>query len=284
VKDNFSLKPYLKWAGGKRQLLIEIKNRLPGDIREYTYYEPFLGAGAVFFELRPARAVINDCNAQLIMTYKSIKNNLDDLIVLLKNHKAKAGKEYFYEMRNLDRDTEAFTRLTDTEKAARLIFLNKTCFNGLYRVNSRGYFNVPYGKNRNPAICEEAALRRISEYLNANEITILNSDFEDAVLGADNHSFIYFDPPYHSPGNANFTGYQAGTFGEQEQKRLCDVMIRMTGRGVKCLLSNADTEYVRRIYTHDFFDIIPVQAKRSINADSGGRGNVHEVLIKNWTG
>lgn len=281
MKNNFSLRPYLKWAGGKRQLLAEIKNYLPkGD---YTYYEPFLGAGAVFFDLRPQRAVVNDCNTQLMMTYTIIKNDIEGLIALLKNHRAKTCREYFYEMRNLDRDRESFDRLTDTEKAARLIFLNKTCFNGLYRVNSRGCFNVPYGKNKNPAIYDETVLRRISEYLNANEITILNSDFEDAVSGADSRSFIYFDPPYHSPGNTKFTGYQADGFGEKEQRRLCDVMIRMTERGVKCLVSNADTDYIRQIYGYDFFDIISVQAKRSINADSGGRGNVHEVLIKNWT-
>jgi DNA adenine methylase len=281
-KNNPLIKPYLKWAGGKRQLLSEIKRCLPMNMDSYTYYEPFIGAGALFFELQPARAVINDFNAQLILTYRVIKENVAGLIKLLRKYKDKNDEERFYEIRDLDRDSVKFDALTDIEKAARLIFLNKTCFNGLYRVNSQGLFNVPYGKYKNPAIYEEIVLRQISEYLNNNEIHILNTDFEIAVSSADENSFVYFDPPYHSPDNINFTGYQAGGFGENEQERLRNVMAKMTDRGVKCLLSNSDTEYIRRLYKYDFFDIIPVQAKRSINSDSAGRGNVSEVLIKNW--
>jgi DNA adenine methylase len=281
-EDDSPIKPYLKWAGGKRQLLAEIKRHLPKDIGRYAYYEPFVGAGALFFELRPRKAVINDFNTQLILTYRVIKENAGELIELLKKHRAKNSGEYYYEIRNLDRDAAEFNRLTDAEKAARLIFLNKTCFNGLYRVNSRGFFNVPRGKHRNPAVFEETVLRRISEYLNTNDIVILNSDFEDAVLSAGKDSFIYFDPPYHSPDKTNFTGYQAGGFGEEEQKRLRDVMVKMTNRGAKCLLSNADTDYIRELYNHDFFDIISVRAKRLINSDSAGRGGAKELLIKNW--
>jgi DNA adenine methylase len=282
VKNNPPIKPCLKWAGGKRQLLPEIKKHLPENMKGRTYYEPFVGGGAVFFELRPPRAVINDFNAQLILTYRVIRENAESLIALLKNYRERNTEEYYYALRNLDRDAAQFNALSDTEKAARLIFLNKTCFNGLYRVNAQGLFNVPYGKYRNPAICEERALRRISSYLAANEIRILNDDFERAVSGADKHSFVYFDPPYHSPGNTGFTGYHAGGFGEEEQERLRNVMLDMTRRGVKCLLSNSDTPYIRELYDHDFFDIIPVRAKRSINADSAGRGAVNEVLIKNW--
>lgn len=279
-KNDPPIKPYLKWAGGKRQLLAEIKKHFPRNINNYTYYEPFVGAGAVFFSLRPEKAVINDLNSQLILTYRAVKENVEELIALLGGHKNERG--YYYALRNLDREAGAFNGLTDTEKAARLIFLNKTCFNGLYRVNSRGFFNVPYGKYRNPAICEESLLRQISHYLNAHAIIILNGDFESAVSGADKNSFVYFDPPYHSPDKANFTGYQADGFGEEEQRRLRDLMVTMTRRGVKCLLSNADTEYIRRLYHYGFFDIVSVQAKRSINADSTGRGKVSEVLIKNW--
>jgi DNA adenine methylase len=152
----------------------------------------------------------------------------------------------------------------------------------LYRVNSQGLFNVPYGKYKNPTICEEIALRQISNYLNANKITILNDDFEKAVSSAGKNSFIYFDPPYHSPDKTNFTGYQADGFGEEQQERLRNVMVKMTDRGVKCLLSNSDTEYIRELYNCNSFDIISVQAKRTINSDSAGRGNVNEVLIKNW--
>ncbi|MDR3123653.1 MAG: DNA adenine methylase [Treponema sp.] len=282
AKHNPPIKPYLKWAGGKRQLLSALKDYLPQGAAGYTYYEPFVGAGAVFFKLRPQKAVINDCNAQLILTYRVVKENVEGLVELLKSHEDKNEKDYFYTIRNLDRDKEQFGSLTEVAKAARLIFLNKTCFNGLYRVNSRGFFNVPYGTYKHPAICEEGLLRRISEYLNNNEIIILNADFELAVSNAGENSFIYFDPPYHSPDKTNFTDYQAGGFGEQEQERLRDVMLRMTRRGARCLLSNADTEYIRGLYHHDCFDAIPVQARRSINADSDGRGSVNEVLIKNW--
>jgi DNA adenine methylase len=284
AKNNPLIKPYLKWAGGKRQLLSEIKKQLPQNIHNYTYYEPFVGAGAVFFELQPQKAIINDCNTQLILTYTAIKENVEELITVLKKYKDRNDAACFYEIRNVDRDTKTFNALTNSEKAARLIFLNKTCFNGLYRVNSQGLFNVPYGKYKNPAICEEIALRQISNYLNTNKITILNNDFEYAVMDAGKNSFIYFDPPYHSPDKTNFTGYQADGFGEEEQERLRNVMIKMTNRGVKCLLSNSDTAYIRELYDYKFFDIISVQAKRSINSDSAGRGNVHEVLIKNWKG
>jgi DNA adenine methylase (dam) len=282
LKKNPLIKPYLKWAGGKRQLLPDIIKNLPKNINNYTYYEPFVGAGAVFFELQPQKAVINDSNGQLILTYTVIKENVETLITLLKKHREKNNKEYFYEIRNLDRDPVKFNALTDAEKAARMIFLNKTCFNGLYRVNSQGLFNVPYGRYKEPAICEDTVLREISGYLNANEINIINNDFEQAVSMADKKSLVYFDPPYHSPDKNNFTGYQANGFDENEQERLCNIIKKMTKRGIKCLLSNSDTEFIRQLYERDIFDIISVQAKRIINSDSAGRGSVNEVLIKNW--
>ena len=282
AKNNPLIKPFLKWAGGKRQLLAEIKKYLPSDINTYTYFEPFLGAGAVFFDLQQKKAVINDFNEQLILTYNAIKENIDELIVLLKKYQKKNDEDNFYKIRNIDREQEKFLRLSNIEKAARIIFLNKTCFNGLYRVNSQGFFNVPYGRYKNPAICEEIVLRQISDYLNSNKIEILNCDFEDAVAKAGKKSFVYFDPPYHSPDKTNFTSYQAGRFDENEQERLRDVIIKLTNRGVKCLLSNSDTDYIRKLYKNTSLKIIPTQAKRAINSDSAGRGNVNEVLIKNW--
>jgi DNA adenine methylase len=262
--------------------LTEIKKYLPADIQNYTYYEPFIGAGAVFFELQPKKAVINDFNEQLIMTYNVIKESVEDLIVLLNKHKKNNSKEYFYEIRNIDRNKAKFNKLSNIKKAARLIFLNKTCFNGLYRVNSQGFFNVPFGNYKSPAVCEDIVLRQISMYLNSSDITILNKDFEQAVFSADNKSFIYFDPPYHSPNKTNFTGYQASGFDENEQERLRNVMVKMTNCGIKCLLSNSDTVYIRELYNSKIFDIITVQAKRAINSDSAGRGAVNELLIKNW--
>jgi len=281
MKD-FALKPFIKWAGGKRQLLPEIKKNLPENIHDYTYYEPFAGAGAVFFELQPKKAVINDSNEQLMITYKAIKEDVEGLIKLLKNHKELNSAEYYYKIRNLDRDLVQFNSLTNIEKAARMIYLNKTCYNGLYRVNSSGFFNVPFGKYKNPAVCEETPLRQISEYLNSSEIEILNVDFETAVSNADKNSFIYFDPPYHSPDKSNFTGYQAGGFDESGQERLRNLMMEMTKRGIKCLLSNSDTGFIRELYKDACFKIIPVQAKRAINSVASGRGVVNEVLIRNF--
>jgi DNA adenine methylase len=276
------IKPYLKWAGGKRALLPEIRKLFPRDIRDAVYYEPFLGAGAVFFDLQPERAVINDNNRQLILSCRVIKEQVEDLIALLGEYRRRNNAADYYALRDLDRDAGEFSRLSDTQKAARLIFLNKTCFNGLYRVNAQGCFNVPYGRYKNPSICEEELLRRISGYLNSHEITLRCGDFEEAVSDAGEGAFVYFDPPYHSPDRTNFTGYQAEGFGEGEQRRLRDLMVRLSRRGIKCLLSNSDTEYIRSLYGDAPFVTARVLTKRSISADASFRGPVSEVLIRNW--
>lgn len=255
---------------------------MPPRISEYTYYEPFVGAGAVLFNLQPKRAVINDFNSQLILTYHVVRNHIEELIDALRVHQKNNSEKYYYEVRAQDRDQVFFQSLSDIQKAARLIFLNKTCYNGLYRVNSRGLFNVPYGRYKNPAICEEIVLRAVHNYLQNNEIEILNDDFAAVTQNADQNSFVYFDPPYHSPDNTNFTGYQADQFDEKEQLRLRNVYVELTNRGVKCLLSNADTDFIRKIFGDDGFEIITVQAKRAINSNSAGRGEVNEVLIKNY--
>lgn len=283
MMSNSLVKPYLKWAGGKRQLLPEIKKYLPRDFSSYKYYEPFVGAGALLFERQPKKAVINDYNAQLILTYTVIRSSVNELIEVLKVHNENNSDKYFYEIRSKDRDSEAFNALSDVEKAARLIYLNKTCYNGLYRVNSQGLFNAPYGRYVNPAICDEPVLRAIHKYLSDNEeILILNDDFANAVKTADNKAFVYFDPPYHSPDNTNFTGYQADRFDAKEQARLRDIYVELTEKGAKCLLSNSDTAFIRELYSGDRFEIIHVIAKRAINSDGAGRGSVNEVLIKNW--
>jgi DNA adenine methylase len=279
-KSSPLIKPYLKWAGGKRQLLPEIRQHFPQNFTGYTYYEPFLGAGAVFFDIQPRRAVINDFNGQLILTYQVIQNNIEALIDALHRHEVNNSEEYYYQIRGLDRDVESFNQLSDVDKAARLIYLNKTCYNGLYRVNAQGLFNVPYGRYVHPAICEEPVLRAIHNYLHENDVRILNGDFSHAIQEADRHSFVYFDPPYHSPGNTNFTGYQAGGFNESEQTRLRDAFVELSNRGVKCLLSNSDTPFIRDMYRD--FEIITVTARRAINSNAAERGDVNEVLVKNW--
>jgi DNA adenine methylase len=278
------VRPYLKWAGGKRQLLPAIKKHLPKNLGNLRYYEPFIGAGALFLDRQSRRAVINDNNIDLILTYEVIRDHVDELINALLAHKTQNSEEYYYQVREQDRNREAYAALTVVEKASRLIYLNKTCYNGLYRVNSQGMFNVPFGRYTNPAICDEPVLRAIHRYLNHEntEIAIMHGDFAIAVADAGRNSFIYFDPPYHSPDNTNFTGYQAGGFGDVEQERLRDVFVERTDEGAKCLLSNSDTPFIRELYNDDRFEIISVKAKRAINSDSAGRGEVDEVLIKNW--
>ncbi len=276
------VRPFLKWAGGKRQLLPVIKALLPQQIKNYNYVEPFIGAGALLFELQPQNAIINDSNSQLITAYNAIKNDIDELIELLNVHQKNNTKDYYYEIRSQDRDSTFFSKLSDVEKAARLIFMNKTCYNGLYRVNSKGLFNVPYGKYKNPKICEENTLRSIHRYFTLSCVEILNADFSCITKNISSNSFVYFDPPYHSPCNTNFTGYQADGFSEKDQLRLRDDYIQLTDSGVKCLLSNADTPFIREIYANKNFEIITIGAKRCINSDASLRGDVNEVIIKNW--
>ena len=277
-KKNLLIKPYLKWAGGKRQLIPELKKYVPKDFE--TYYEPFVGAGALFFFLQPQKAFINDHNEQLICTYKTIRDNVDELIELLKIHQSKNTKEYFEEIRALNKSPEFLKSMSYVEQAARLIFLNKTCYNGLYRVNSQGLFNVPYGRYKNPKICEETLLKNISLYLNSCEVCITSGDYSEVVLGADRKSYVYFDPPYHSPDNTSFTGYQSGGFDESEQVRLKKTFDNLTAKNVKCVLSNSNTEFIRDLYKG--YDIITVTANRAINSRADKRGRVREVIIKNF--
>lgn len=274
-----TLRPYLKWAGGKRQLLPEIRVRLPGDLPRRVYYEPFVGAGAVLFDLKPRRAVINDFNSQLMLTYRAVRDDVEGVIDLLAQHRDRHDRDYFYEIRGADR-TPAFAGWSDAAKAARLIYLNKTCFNGLYRVNSQGLFNVPFGSYKRPAICEEGVLRAVSAYLRDSDVRFMNGDFAQAVQNAGADAFVYFDPPYHSADNTNFTGYQADGFGEHEQRRLREVFDALTARGARCLLSNSATDFILELYRDYHPEIIP--ARRTINSKPDGRGAVNEVLVRNW--
>jgi DNA adenine methylase len=274
------LKPYLKWAGGKRQLLPEITKNLPPEAGKHRYYEPFAGAGAVLFALRPEVAVVSDRNTQLMISYRAVRDEVDALVGLLWEYQKNNSRDFFYRIRNLDRNPGEFERLSGAEKAARFIFLNKTCYNGLYRVNAGGLFNVPYGRNKNPRICEEALLRRVSAYLNSRDVSLLNCDFEEAVKEAGAGAFVYFDPPYYAEGKPGFTGYQADGFSAGDQERLRDVFTAAAGRGAKCLLSNSDTGFIRDLYRG--FTVTAVSAKRTINSNAAGRGSVGEVLIRNY--
>lgn len=273
-----NLQPFLKWAGGKRQLLPQLRKYYPEKFN--TYYEPFVGAGAVLFDLKPKNAVINDTNEELINLYNVIKNEgkLELLINSLQTHKNE--KEYFYEVREWDRQ-EIYKELPDWKKASRFIYLNKTCFNGLYRVNSKGFFNVPYGKYKNPDYVNEDVLRAVHQYLNKNNIEIMNTDFEKAVINAKSGDFIYFDPPYDPISKtSSFTSYTGNGFGENEQIRLRDTFKKLYENGCYVLLSNSNTEFIKSIYSEiPGVEIVEVDANRSINSKGDKRGKIKEVLI-----
>lgn len=272
---NLLTRPFLKWAGGKRQLLPQISKLVP---KMKTYYEPFIGAGAVLFHLQPKKAVINDTNVELINCYDTIKNNLDKLIEDLNNHKNE--KEYFYSIRELDR-MPAYQKLSDVGRSSRIIYLNKTCYNGLFRVNSQGQFNTPFGRYNNPKIVDETVLKAVNKYLNSSDVTILNLDFEEAVSTAKKGDFVYFDPPYDPISDtSSFTGYDINGFNKNEQKRLKDTFEGLTNKGVKCMLSNSKTPFITKLYNE--YVTIDVSAIRSINSNASKRGKIEEILVLNY--
>lgn len=269
-------RPLLKWAGGKGALLQEILPRLPEKIA--TYYEPFVGGGAVFFGLsaenRFKRAVIGDTNGELLHTYSALAWKTDEVIMELKKHFH--DEKHFYEVRAKDVLT-----LTLPQRAARLIYLNRTCYNGLYRVNSKGLFNTPFGKYVNPTICDEENLRAAAIALRDSICVTL--DFKHVVASAKHGDAVYFDPPYTPVSEtANFTAYTVGGFTWNDQVRLRDCMKDLDGRGVHVLLSNADVESVRELYQG--FRIEEVKAPRRVNSKGGKRGKVGELLISGRNG
>ena len=275
-KKNPLVQPVLKWAGGKRQLLPEISKYIPKKIT--TYYEPFLGGGAVLFHLQHKKAVINDFNTELINMYNVIKYNLEELIEDLEKHKNE--EEYFYYIRALDRTLE-FNNLTNVQKASRIIYLNKTCYNGLFRVNSSGEFNTPFGKYKNPNIVNEITLRAVSKYLNDNDVTLLNGDFEDALKNIRKGSFVYFDPPYHPiSDSSSFTGYTLDGFSKEDQERLKKLCDKLTEKGVRFLLSNSSAPFILDLYKD--YKVELVNATRSINSNGAKRGEINEVLVRNY--
>lgn len=269
--------PVVKWVGGKRQLLTEITPLLPEHFS--TYCEPFLGGGAVLFSIQPSKAIVNDLNTDLMTVYQVIRDDVDALIESLKKHENTA--EYFYAIRDIDRDKANYQALSPIKKASRLIYLNKTCFNGLFRVNSSGEFNSPFGHYKNPNIVNEPVLRAVNKYFNANHITFYSEDFSLTLDRLRKGSFVYLDPPYDPVSDtANFTGYNKGGFARKEQIRLKQCCDELTSRGIKFLLSNSATDFIKELYQE--YDITIVKAKRAINADAQKRGAIEEVLIRNY--
>lgn len=284
MKKNKLVLPVLKWVGGKRQLLPIIHKYLPKLSNTATYYEPFIGGGAVFFDLQPSKAVVNDINNELINVYQTIRDDVEKLIAELGNKNKYANtSECYYKIRELDRNPDVYNKLSNIEKAARVIYLNKTCYNGLYRVNSMGEFNSPFGRYKNPSIVNEIGLRAVSKYFREANITFRNMDFEKALEGIKKGDFVYFDPPYVPLSTtSNFTGYNESGFGSEEQERLKSLCDKLTDQGVHILLSNSDCEYIRNLFSDKKrYTIIEVKAKRSINSISSARGEISEVLIIN---
>lgn len=274
------LKPFTKWTGGKRQLLGELRNNMPENYNKY--YEPFIGGGALFFDVTPKDAVINDFNSELILTYKVIRDDVQNLIEQLKIHANNNSKEYYYGVRSADRDGR-YEKMNDTEKAARLLYMLRVNFNGLYRVNSKGQFNTPYGSYKHPKIVDEMLLIKISEYLKKSNVRIMSGDFKKAVADVSAGDFVYFDPPYAPVSDtSNFTAYTSEGFGIEEQGRLRDTFVELDKRGAYVMLSNSSVPIIHELY-HDYADTtIIVGATRMINSKATGRGKVNEVIIKNY--
>lgn len=277
MAKNKLVAPVVKWVGGKRQLLPMITPLLPKRIT--TYCEPFFGGGALLFFRQPSTAYINDINSELINLYEVIRDNVEPLITSLEKHKN--DSEYFYNMRNLDRHKEEYISLTNIERASRILFLNKTCYNGLFRVNSSGEFNSPFGHYKNPNIVNAPTLRAVSNYLNTANIIFLTGDYVTVLEGLPKGSFVYLDPPYDPVSDtANFTGYAIGGFGRDEQIRLRECCDDLDRRGIKFMLSNSATDFIKEQYKN--YNITIVQAKRAINSNAAKRGEVDEVVVRNY--
>lgn len=266
--------PIVKWVGGKRQLMFELLKNMPK--RYSRYFEPFIGGGALFFELQPHNAYISDKNNELINLYTVVRDNVYELIDDLNKHKV--SKEYFIKIRNLDR-TNKYDNLSDIEKASRFIFLNRTCFNGMYRVNSQGQFNVPFGNYKNPRIVDADNLINCSKLLKNTEICC--ADFSEILNKVQKGDFVYFDPPY-VPLNetSSFTSYTKDGFDIDMQFKLRDVCDELDSMGVMFMLSNSDTKLVNELYSN--YEIKKVFASRAINANASGRGKITEVLVRNY--
>ena len=278
--DNMKLKPIVKWAGGKRQIINQLIEFMPKVYN--TYYEPFFGGGALLLELSPKKAVINDINQELVAMYKTLKNKDDFKLMInkLKEHEAKHSKEYYYEIREVDRK-DSFKDMPDWEKAARMIYLNKSCFNGLYRVNKKGYFNVPFGQKKEVKTFDEDNILNVHKYFKENDIEILLGDFKDVVVTAAKGDFVYFDPPYDPIEDKNsFATYSDNGFNKADQERLATTFKELSNKGVYVMLSNHNTEFIRNLYKD--FNIHIINAKRMINANAKGRGDVEEVIITNY--
>ena len=277
MKKNMLVAPVLKWVGGKRQLIDTFSPLLPKKITSYC--EPFVGGGALLFHLQPNVATINDINEELIGVYAVIKDHVDELIEELKKYRN--DPEFFYSVREWDRDIEKYKSLSDIEKAARILYLNKTCYNGLYRVNNAGEFNSPFGHYRNPNIVNEPVLRAVSAYFNGVKVSFSALDYSKILEKVKKGTFVYLDPPYDPVSDtSNFTGYVKGGFSKEEQIRLRQCCDELDNRGIKFMLSNSATQFIMEQYGD--YNITVVKAKRAVNSNGNKRGDVDEVVVRNY--
>ena len=277
---NLDVHPFVKWAGGKTQLLEVIESHLPETFNRY--FEPFVGGGALLFKLQPKAFSINDSNEELICVYKCLENN--ELFELLKQellkHEENHSEDYYYQVREMDK-LEGFNNLPIYVRAGRMIYLNKACFNGLYRVNSKGFFNVPSGKKKVVNCFDKKTFDNLNLFFKNRKPVITSIDFEEAVKNAKAGDFVYFDPPYDTWEEKNsFTSYDKNAFGKEEQVRLAKVFKELSDKGVYVMLSNHNTKFINELYKG--FHITVVPAKRMINSKADGRGEVEEVIITNY--
>ena len=276
--SNSNIVPFVKWAGGKRQLLSQIKERMPEKYN--NYFEPFVGGGAVAFELLPEKALINDINKALINAYKQICDAPDAFLKTVNNLDAEMwedGKKYYYSLREHYND-KLMKAEYDVELAALFVFINKHCFNGLYRVNGKGLFNVPYNNSRRVSV-DEGAIRDISKYLQG--ITIIDGDFEEACKGAKKGDFIFIDSPYAPLNPTSFESYIKEGFDIESHRRLARLYDELTERGCYCMLTNHNTELINGLYGNKGYTIDVVSVKRMINSDASNRVG-EEVIICNY--
>ena len=267
------LRPFLKWAGGKQRLIDQYQEYFPDFDDINRYYEPFIGSGAIFFHYQPETAVLADRNETLMEVYRAVQQDVEAVIKALRVHYN--DSDYFYEVRAQD-----VTQLTVAQRAARIIFLNKTCYNGLFRENSKGKFNVPFGRYKNPKICNEKRLRRASAAL--ENVTLMAADFEDVVETAVSGDFLYFDPPYAPlSATSSFTQYDKHGFALADQIRLSETVAKLTKRGCKVMLSNSSAPIIYDLYERDY-QLVEMQARRNINSKGSQRGPVKELLILNY--
>ncbi|AVX19226.1 DNA adenine methylase [Carboxydocella sporoproducens DSM 16521] len=271
VNYKVQIKPLVKWAGGKTQLLDTITKFLPESFDRYI--EPFIGGGALYFFLEPEKPIIIDKNHELINFYRVVRDNLDEMIEELTSYKNDA--EFYYYIRKLQPH-----QLTNIQRAARFLYLNKTGYNGLWRVNKKGEFNVPFGKYKNPKLIDRENLMRARELLKRTEI--LFGDFDMCLDYADKNTFIYFDPPYHPLSEtSSFTSYTSDDFTEKDQIRLANIFCELDRRGSKLMLSNSDTPFIKELYKG--YNIVKVYAKRAINCRPDKRGPISELIIRNYS-